>query len=101
MPEFPELPLDAEWVEQTLKNLTLDQKIGQLLHPCIQPAASETEREQALGGIEPGGMFIFSGTRDAFQETTSWFQQNAATPLIISSDLEHGAGRMILDATTS
>lgn len=100
MPEFPELPLHSEWVEQTLNNLTLDQKIGQLLHPCIQPSASETERAQALGGIESGGMFIFSGNRDEFQQTTSWFQRNASIPLIFSSDLEHGAGRMILDATT-
>jgi beta-N-acetylhexosaminidase len=99
MPKFPGLPLYSDWVENTLNSLTLDQRIGQLLHPCIQPSTNEAEREKTLGGIEPGGLFLFSGTRDEFQETTRWYQDHSHIPTLISSDLEHGAGRMILDAT--
>ncbi len=98
-PEFPKLPLYSEWVEHMLANMTLDQKIGQLLHPCIQPSASRAKRIDALGGVQPGGVFLFSGTREEFQQTTGWFQEQFQGPIIISSDLEHGAGRMILDAT--
>jgi len=99
MPIFPELPLHSDWVQQTLKSMTLEQMIGQLLHPCIQPSAQEFEREQVLSCIEPGGLFLFSGTKDEFQETVRWFQERTTIPIIISSDLEHGAGRMIQDAT--
>ncbi len=100
MDKFPALPTTSAWVERALASLTLDQKIGQLLHPCLQPSASEEERIEALGGVEPGGMFLFSGTREAFKNTARWLQGHSAVPLIISSDLENGAGRMILDVTT-
>ena len=99
MHKFPPLPLYSEWVNQTLEQMTIEQKISQLLHPCLQPSASEDERQIALGQFEPGGMFLFSGSREQFKETTYWLQNHTAVPLIISSDLEHGAGRMILDAT--
>jgi len=100
MREFPPLPVNSEWVEQTLSNLTLDQKIGQLLHPCIRPSASEAGRDKVLGGVEPGGVFLFSGTRQQFLTSTRWFQEHSPVPLIISSDLENGAGRIVEDATT-
>ncbi len=93
------LPLHSPWVEETLSNLTLNQKIGQLLHPAIQPRASEAERIKTLGGAEPGGVFLFSGTRAQFIDSASWFQQQSAVPVIISSDLENGAGRIVADAT--
>ncbi|MCP4535698.1 MAG: glycoside hydrolase family 3 protein [Chloroflexi bacterium] len=100
MREFPVLSITSEWVERTLARLTLDQKIGQLLHPCLKPSATEDERTEALGDVEPGGMFLFSGSREEFKNTTQWLQEHSPVPLIISSDLENGAGRMILDATT-
>jgi len=100
MKEFPELNLSSEWVEQVLTTLTLDQKIGQLLHPCLPPSTSIEEREKHLDGIEPGGLFLFSGTKDQFSEITSWFQSESFTPVIISADLENGAGKIIEDATS-
>lgn len=96
---FPELPLYSLWVEETLAKMNLEQKIGQVLHPCIQPSASESERVELLSGIEVGGLFLFSGTREEFSQTTTWFQNQANIPLIVSSDLEHGAGRMVHDAS--
>jgi len=99
MGEMPTLTTTSSWVEGTLASLTLDQKIGQLLHPSIRPSASESERLEALGGVEPGGMFLFSGTREEFAATTHWLQQRSPVPLVVSSDLENGAGRMIEGAT--
>ena len=99
MREFSELPLHSDWVGRSLNKMSLDQMIGQLLHPCVHPSASEEERIDALGGVEPGGVFLFSGSRQQFQQTTGWFQEHSRLPIIVSSDLEHGAGRMILDAT--
>ncbi len=99
MRKYPPLPLRSEWVEQVLDSMSLEQKIGQLLHPCIQPSASTVACEEVLGHIEPGGVFLFSGTREEFKRTTRFFRDRAAVPMVVSSDLEHGAGRMILDAT--
>ena len=96
---FPALPTTSPWVEQTLAGLTLDQKIGQLLHPCLEQPASEQVRLRELGGVQPGGMFLFGGQREQFLELTRWLQDRSPVPLIISSDLENGAGRMVKDGT--
>ena len=96
--EYAQLPVQSEWVSCTLNGLTFDQKLGQLLHPCIRPSVCEDDR-RVLGNVEPGGVFLFSGSREQFQQTTSWIQEHSPLPMIISSDLENGAGRMILDAT--
>jgi len=96
---FKELDTRSDWVERILAGMTLDQKIGQLLHPCIQPSASEEERIKMLGGIEPGGLFLFAGSRTELQEITAWFQGRSSVPLIISADLENGAGQVVEDAT--
>ena len=88
MKTFPKLPINSTWVESTFRQLSLDQKIGQLLHPCIQPSASEADRIKSLGGVEPGGVFLFSGSREDFKSTTAWFQENSPIPMIVSSDLE-------------
>ncbi len=99
MSGFKKFDTRSDWVERTLAGMTLDQKIGQLLHPCIQPSASEEERIEMLGGIEPGGLFLFAGSRTELQEITTWFQGRSSVPLIISADLENGAGKVVEEAT--
>ena len=99
MRKFPKLDLNSDWVEKTLGEMTLDQKIGQLLHPCIQPSSSVEHRTEALGSVEPGGLFLFSGSRQEFLEITRWFQDRSPIPLLISADLENGAGNIVEDAT--
>ncbi len=101
MNTFPQLSLSSEWVNKTLAAMTLQQKIGQLLHPCVWPSESEDRGKwvEALDGIEIGGLFIFAGTREEFQNTTQWSREHSSIPMIISSDLENGAGMMVKDAT--
>ncbi len=99
MAEFPPLVLNSDWVERTLATLTLDQKIGQLLHPCLYPAATEAERAEVLGGIAVGGIFLFPGKEQDFQNTTRCLQKQATIPIIVSADLENGPGRAIVDTT--
>lgn len=99
MSGFKEFDTSSDWVEHILAGMTLDQKIGQLLHPCIQPSASDEERIEMLGDIEPGGLFLFAGSRKELQEITTWFQGRSSVPLIISADLENGAGKVVEEAT--
>lgn len=99
MREFPPLPAESNWVDITLAQMTLDQKIGQLLHPNFSPNATPDQLADALGDVEPGGVFLHSGTGEDFLKTSRWLQQRAQVPPIISSDLENGAGCMIDGAT--
>lgn len=97
--EFQPLPTESSWVEQTLAQLSLDQKIGQLLHPNFWPTTQPETLEEALGDLEPGGIFLHPGKGKAFQKTAAWLKERYPVPVIISSDLENGAGRMIDGAT--
>ena len=100
MREFPALDVTSRWVEQTLVGLTLDQKIGQLLHPNVWPFDQPEELDQILGEVGPGGLFLHPGQTEAFKRTTQWLQERARRPLLVSADLENGAGNVMQDATT-
>ncbi len=69
------------------------------MHPALWPNVSEEDWERALGTVEPGGVFLFSGKKGEFQRATHWLQARFPVPVIISSDLENGAGYMVEDAT--
>jgi beta-N-acetylhexosaminidase len=88
-----------EWIKSRLSKMSLDQKIGQLLHPFIHPQLTPEEIENYLGGIEPGGVFIFSGTMEETRNCAMKIQSRLKIPALISSDLECGAGKMMPDAT--
>lgn len=96
---FPALNTTSDWVERTLASLDLDRKIGQLLHPNIWPTNSPAELAELFGDIEPGGTFLHPGQTDAFRKTSLWLQERSTLPVLVSSDLESGAGHMIEDAT--
>ena len=90
----------SEWIEHTLAGLTMDQKIGQLLHPTIEPSISADDLADLLGDVEPGGMFLHPGKLEPFRKTTRWLRGRFPVPVIVSSDLECGAGRVVEGATS-
>jgi beta-N-acetylhexosaminidase len=93
------LEMNTDWLAKTLNGLTIEQKIGQLLHPNIRPQMSAQEIAELFEGIEPGGVFIFPGTFEETEKCTQAIQQLTKVPVIFSSDMENGPGRMIKDAT--
>ncbi|MCB2154244.1 glycoside hydrolase family 3 protein [bacterium] len=86
-------------IETLLATMTIAQKVGQILHPFIRPGQTLDEVDDYLGDIEPGGIFIMPGTKESFRTHSEHFQSNAKVPIVVSSDLECGPGRMIQDAT--
>jgi beta-glucosidase-like glycosyl hydrolase len=122
----PDPARDAErWVQRTLKALTLDQKIGQMLQPSFQSSyiASDGETFDRLVTLATrqhvGGFHVFGSSVPAPQvllnptygtvvlgeplnvaSTANRLQQAAAIPLINSADYEFGAGMRITGATS-
>lgn len=93
-------PQATRWVDERLGRMSTDQKLGQLLHPAWQASAgADGFARQVLSVCEPGGVFLFPGTCDQFRQTTAGLQDACSTPVVVSSDLENGAGRMLSDAT--
>ncbi|MCL4844922.1 MAG: glycoside hydrolase family 3 protein [Acidobacteria bacterium] len=123
-----EAPLDraaARWVQQTLKAMTLDQKVGQLFMPTFESSylANDTEtfdrlvalaRDHHVGGFltfgasEPAPSVMLNPTYGTVTlgqpfNAASLFnrlQQAAAIPLLNAADFETGVGFRIAGATS-
>ncbi len=121
----PDPARDAErWVQRTLKAMTLDEKIGQMLQPSFQSSyiASDDEDfeklERLASQLHVGGFHVFGASVPAPQvllnptygtvvlgeplnaaSTANRLQRKAAVPLLNSADFEFGAGMRITGAT--
>ncbi len=90
--------LYSDWVNRKIDSMNLDQKIGQLLHPFIKIPEGVDAAVKSLDNIEVGGAFFFPGTKEELQTMSIELNKVIKTPVIIASDLENGAGRMVNDA---
>lgn len=107
--------LHAQWAEHTLQQMSLDEKIGQLLMigiPCnpedkvianndhvfplhfsyedAQQYATDMIRNYHIGGI----LYICQGHAQPQVEATNYFQRSSKLPLLIAQDFEPGLVRL-------
>lgn len=86
------------WVIEHLKQLSLEEKIAQLMVVTVYPRQGEQGKEKALDLIKdykPGGILVMQGTP---VETASWineFQQQSKVPLLVAIDGEWGPAMRI------
>ncbi|WP_346856510.1 glycoside hydrolase family 3 N-terminal domain-containing protein [uncultured Draconibacterium sp.] len=89
------------WVNQKMEQLTLDEKIAQLMMITVYPKQNEASKNAILKKIEsykPGGILVMQGTP---VKTASWvneFQEQTETPLLVAIDGEWGPA-MRIDST--
>ncbi|MBI4471262.1 MAG: glycoside hydrolase family 3 protein [Acidobacteria bacterium] len=94
-----------EWVENTLRSMSLDEKIGQLLFPVTAGTFKNIEGEEFkkirvdLTEHGVGGYHIGRGDPAAVALLTNDMQRVAKTPLLVTADLEAGAGLVYANAT--
>ncbi len=104
---FPgELPEEAaKWVEQTLAEMTLAEKIGQLIEaPCSGydfPSTSTRflEIKKAIENYKVGGLNMYGGTLTEAPLIINRMQKMAKIPLLITSPMENGIGHQLKEAT--
>lgn len=90
-----------EWVNQQLEQLSLDEKIAQLMMVTVYPTQNDVSKNAILNTIKsykPGGILVMQGTP---VKTASWineFQEAAKTPLLVAIDGEWGPA-MRIDST--
>ena len=96
---------DGGWVARTLKKMTIEEKIGQLV-ACrftgsFRNADSAYLRELTdlvvKSGI--GGLILFGGEVYETAELANAFQKLAKVPLLMASDFERGTGNQVTGAT--
>lgn len=96
----------SDRVEAILDTLSLERKVGQLLvtHAAGTSAGlSRSERrrlESLVEDIGIGGVIFFKGDRRRQVRLTRRLQSQAALPLLIASDMEHGPGMRLTDGTS-
>lgn len=83
------------WVQSILSNLSLDEKIGQLIHIAGWSNKSENhikEIENLISKYNIGGLIFFQGDPLSQAKLTNQYQRLTKVPLMISIDAEWGLG---------
>ncbi|NNF37396.1 MAG: hypothetical protein HKN71_01915 [Gemmatimonadetes bacterium] len=86
------------WAERTLADLTLRQKIGQMIMPFVlgdyAPKGSESHDRivELIEQHEVGGLIVSVGSPVDVALKLNDFQEHSALPLLVGADMEAGAG---------
>jgi beta-N-acetylhexosaminidase len=95
----------AEWVEATLGEMTLEERVGQLLMPETAGVLIHEESEQyaelvrAIKNLGVGGFIIYNGDTLTTAALTNRLQAHARVPLLFASDFEGGVGMQLRGGT--
>ena len=86
-----------EWVNNTLKGLTEDEKIGQLFFPI--GFSTEKEYLNHLRSLGIGGLFFRPGVAEEVQQTYEYMQRTSKVPLLTAANLEDGGNGSSIEGT--
>ena len=82
-----------EWIEDTLDNLSLEEKIGQMLIVSDYNTSMTNELLTNFNEVKPGGFILFGENIKSYEQTTNLIKDIKNTsniPLFISIDQEGG-----------
>jgi beta-N-acetylhexosaminidase len=89
---------DIRWVDETLRGLSLREKVAQLIMPWVAgeyAAVGSPGYEQLRKWVEEdriGGLVISIGLPHSYAAKLNHMQRLARVPLLVASDMENGAG---------
>lgn len=86
-----------EWVNNTLNELTEDEKIGQLFFPI--GFLTEKEYLNHLRSLGIGGLFFRPGVAEEVQQTYEYMQRTSKVPLLTAANLEDGGNGSSIEGT--
>ncbi len=85
------------WVEKTLSQMRLEEKIGQLF--CPIGYSTDPEYLDELINFHIGGLFFRDGAGEEMRKTFAYAQAHSRIPLLIPSNLEAGGDGAATDGT--
>ncbi len=89
---------DVRWVEETLAQMTVKEKIGQLFCP-IAPGPDKEALEEVLDTLQPGGMMFRALPGEEIQEAQRFLQEKSPVPLLLAANLEAGGNGVMTEGT--
>src|SRR3989475_951699 len=100
----PRAPAPA-LVDSLLRSLTVRQRVGQLVVPRLSGAYAALDDSlfqvaaRWVDSLEVGGLTVFAGSPFDVAAKLNALQRRARLPLLVSADLEWGAGMRLVGAT--
>lgn len=94
-----------KWVEETLSDMTLEEKVGQLIVPFVygryysEDDAAYQRLEHLIKNLHVGGFIFFNGEIYEQAILTNKIQQLSKVPLLISADYESGVAQRSKSST--
>ncbi len=89
----------TQWVDSVYTKMTLDEKVGQLFMPIVEPNSSWKGRISGyIRNQKVGGLLFSKGTLAQQADITNYAQQLADIPLLVSLDGEWGLSMRLADA---
>ena len=104
--ELPEEEISAkeQWVEEKLNNLTLEEKIGQMLIVTDNSTTMTDELLNNLYEVKPGGFILFQDNFESYEQTIKLIDDindTSTIPMFISVDQEGGRVQRIKSLSDS
>lgn len=94
------------WVEKTLRSMTLDEKIGQMLMPGASFSSFRSldsddveKMRRDIADFHVGGVHVFGGDPAPVALLINEFQRAARVPLLTANNFEGGVGYVLFGAT--
>ena len=89
----------TRWVDSVYAKMTLEEKVGQLFMPIVEPNSGwKTRISGYIRNQKVGGLLFSKGTLAQQADITNYAQQVADIPLLISLDGEWGLSMRLTDA---
>ncbi|MCD7763754.1 MAG: glycoside hydrolase family 3 protein [Lachnospiraceae bacterium] len=89
---------DIAWVEETKKEMTLDEKLGQLFFP-IGYSPNEKYLQYEILAKHPGGLMFRTGKTEELFSAYTFLQNNSKIPMLLSANLEAGGDGIVEEGT--
>jgi beta-N-acetylhexosaminidase len=96
-PSFLRLVND-HWVNLKMEQMTLDEKIAQLIMVTVYPQQSEnskTSMVEVIKTFKPGGILVMQGSPVKTARWINEFQENSTVPMLVAIDGEWGLSMRI------
>src|SRR4051812_20801438 len=95
---------EARWVEETLKSLSLRERLGQMLLAAVQVEQATgvrlEELKRQLTELGLGGVVVRGGTPETVAALTNELQRTSRVPLLVGADYERGLRMQMKSAGT-
>lgn len=87
-----------QWVEKTIQEMTLDEKVGQLF-VLMRKSLKPEDIKNTLSSYHQGGLRWQGGDKKQVYEQNKTYQENSKIPLLIACNCDNGGDGCLSDGT--